>query len=112
MKLAKASDEEIQEFYNLLSEIEQLQKEEKSYYLEDIDFSEFEILGPIWKECENEKEFWKAVSYAVVGHHFQRILFNLTTLMENCADPNSSTFDFHPDIKRGLELINSQSKIL
>lgn len=43
--------------------------------------------------------------------HHQKVLFNLTTLIDNCADKTLDHLDFNPRIKAGLEMLEFVEKI-
>ena len=110
MKVAKTNDEEITRLNTLLNEIEWLSKEFRSGSdFSDIDWDDYEQLSKLPKD--DVEEFLKVLCHTIAGNHFQRILFNCSTLLENCADPNLDYLDFNPDIKAGLELLEKQKKV-
>ncbi len=108
LKLAKTSQAEIDSLFAILNEAEWLKKELQNNFLEDIDFSEFEIMQSF--DRENTEQFLTDFVSHLSSIHFQRILFNCQTLLDNCADPDLDTLDFNKDIKRGLELLEAQKQ--
>lgn len=108
LKLAKTSQAEIDSLFAILNEAEWLKKELQNNFLEDIDFSEFEIMQSF--DRENTEQFLTDFVSHLSSIHFQRILFNCQTLLDNCADPDLDTLDFNKDIKRGLELLEAQTQ--
>jgi hypothetical protein len=107
MKVAKTNDEEISKLTTLLNEVEWMSKEFlRGSDLSDIDWEDYELLWKLPKD--NAEEFLKALCHTIAGNHFQRILLNCSTLLDNCADPNVEYLDFNPDIKAGLELLEKQ----
>lgn len=108
MKVAKTNEQEILRLTHLLGEIESLSEElDGCRRLEDIDFEDKEILSKFDKNSPSE--FLKELCHEIRTIHFQRILLNCSTLLENCADPNLKYLDFNPKIKAGLELLEKQS---
>ena len=103
MRLAKTNHEEIYRLQNALNEVEWLHKELRNTDFEDVDFSEFEIMSKFNKATP--ETFLADLVHHLAAIHFQRILWNCKTLLDNCADPESSYLDFNPDIKAGLELL-------
>jgi len=108
LRVAKTSEKEIDSLFAILNEAGSLKKELEHNFLEDIDFSEFEIMKSFNRE--NEEGFLTDFVRHLSSIHFQRILFNCQTLLDNCADPDSDTLDFNKDIKRGLVLLNAQKQ--
>ncbi len=120
MKLAKTNIQEIDSLMDLLSEIEQINK----HFVWDGEyFQEFKnelaeeketlpICLGIVNECHSKDEFYQLVFARLSGIHFQRILWNCSTLLENCANPDLSHLDFNDDIKRGFELLEGKNDIL
>lgn len=106
MKLAKTNHEEIDDLFNILNEIEWLHKELKQTDFDDVDFSDFDVLRTFNRH--NTDVFLTDLVNRLSSIHFQRILWNCRTLLDNCADPNLSTLDFNPDIKAGLDLLEKQ----
>lgn len=108
LRLAKTSEKEIDSLFAILNEAERLSNELKNNFLEDIDFSEFETMQ--YFDRENTEQFLTDFVKHLSSIHFQRILFNCQTLLDNCADPDLDTLDFNKDIKRGLELLEAQTQ--
>ena len=110
MKLAVTDQEEIKSLMNLCNEIESFYEELRVRNFEDINLKDdkehFKILYPIWKNAEGNIEYFMEQVFREFNIvHYQRILWNCSTMLTNCADPNLDHLDFNPDIKKGLELL-------
>lgn len=110
MKLAKTNHEEIDQLFNALNEVEWLSKALKNQEFEDVDFSEYEIMGKFDKT--SPEAFLNDLTHHLSAIHFQRILWNCRTLLDNCADPELSHLDFNSNIKAGLELLEKSKDVL
>jgi hypothetical protein len=110
MKVAKTNQEEISRLNSLLNEIEWLSKDFRSGNdFSDLDWEVYERLEELPKD--DAEEFLKVLCHKIAGNHFQRILFNCSTLLDNCADENQDTLDFNPTIKAGFEAIELLKEI-
>lgn len=110
MKLTATSQKEINSLMDILNEIESFTKYELSMCdLNSIELSkeDYPILSTF--EKDNTEEFLENLLKRLSNIHFQRILWNCSTLLDNCADPNEETLEFKPDIKRGLELLAQEN---
>ena len=113
MKLAKTNQKEIDSLLDILNELESIRKyhyvHEYDDMIDEIDENKesFPILSGITDNKDLPQEFWMKVINQLTSIHFQRILLNCMTLIENCADPDKSHLDFNPDIKKGLELLEA-----
>lgn len=106
MKLAITSSDEIYSLMKFLNELEDLHKYELQHkYLKNVDLSDFEILKNF--DSTDPEQFLSDVLRHLSNIHFQRILWNADTMLKNCADLEKDTLDFHPDIKKGLELLEA-----
>jgi hypothetical protein len=111
MKVAKTNQKEISRLNSLLNEIEWMSKDFRSGYdFSDLDWEGYERLEELPKD--DAEEFLKVLCHKIAGNHFQRILFNCSTLLENCADENQDTLDFNPKIKAGFEAIDLLKEML
>jgi hypothetical protein len=115
LKLAKATEKEISQVRDLLNELSALNK----YYTYDEvievlkeNEEEFPVLSKL--DTTDNSEFLTDLCRHVANIRFECVMFNLSTLMDNCADPNLDHLDFNPDIKRGLQLLDleEQGKLL
>lgn len=110
LKLAKTSQAEIERLLDALNEVEWLAKELTRSHLSNIEF-DGEYYPMLSKFDKNDSEmFLEQLARHLSGIHFKRILWNALTLLENCADPDLDTLDFNKDIKRGLELLETQEQ--
>lgn len=104
MRLAKTNHEEIDRLFSVLNEVEWLHKELKNANFEDVDFSDFDVMSKF--DNKSPEAFLSDLIHHLSSIHFQRILWNCRTLLDNCADPELSHLDFNADIKAGLELLD------
>lgn len=106
MRISKTNEDEIFNFLGLLNAIEALSKD---FYggsdFSEIDWGDYEEFLELPKD--DSEKFLKGLCGMLSKHHFQRILFNCSTLLENCADPDLDYLDFNPDIKAGLEILKN-----
>lgn len=107
LKLSKSTEKEIDRLYNILNEIDQLKDElsYKNWY--SIDKTEFEIL---YIKNKNEEEALEHILKLISESPLRKALFNLSTLLENYADPECDTLEFNKDISRGLELLELEKE--
>jgi hypothetical protein len=108
MKLARTNQQEIDSLMKILNEVECLHKELISTNFEDVDFSEFEIMSKF--KTSDSSSFLEDLLHHISYIHFKRILWNCSTLLDNCADPDLSHLDFNKDIKAGLKLLEKDKK--
>lgn len=108
LRVSKTNDDEIFKLNSLLNEIEGLSKDFRSGRgFDDIDWEDYEELSTLPKN--DIEEFLIKLTHLISSVHFQRILFNCSTLLENCADPDLDYLDFNKDIKEGLNLLEKQN---
>ena len=113
MKLAKTNQKEIDSLSDILNELKSVHKYHNHADYDDLidqiddNKESFPILSGITDNKDLPHEFWMKVIDRLTSIHFQRILWNCMTLIENCADPDKSHLDFNPDIKKGLELLEA-----
>jgi hypothetical protein len=109
MKVTKTDTEEISTLHSVLNEMEWLHKELQRTDFEAIDWEDFELLQNLGIDQSSLKRdpviFIEDLVQYISNIHFQRILFNLQTLLDNCADPEARTLEYNADIKKGLELL-------
>ena len=116
MKLAITSQEEIRELTSLCSELENFYDLLTRHTFGSIDIEEdkefFTNLYPIWKNAnEDIEDFMTDVFRKFDEIHFQRILWNCSVLLENCADKSLTHLDFSPEIKQGFEAVDLLKEI-
>jgi hypothetical protein len=110
MKVAKTNQEEISRLNSLLNEIECMSKDFRSGNdFSDLEWAGYEIFEELPKD--DAEKFLKVLCHKIAGIHFQIILFNCSTLLDNCADENQDTLDFNPTIKAGFEAIKLLKEI-
>ena len=103
MKLAKSQPNEIQHIKNFLKECGWLKDELKHTKLEDVDFSEFELLKDF--NQKDASEFLFSVVNEIKSLYYEKAMWNLETLLDNCADKSLDYLDFNSNIKAGQEAI-------
>ena len=116
MKLSRTPDEEVQYLKDFLNEIENFGKELKVFDFRNIDIEDdkdfYKILYPIFKQSErNIEDFTDTVFQQFDKINHGRVLFNLSTLLDNCADKELSHLDFNKDIKKGFEVVELLEQI-
>lgn len=108
MTLAKAKDTEIRRFSDILQEINWLsQSFRDAEEIETIDWEEFPIITKAAQKSTDPTIILKAICHLIGGSPFEKLLWNLEVLLENCADPDLDHLDFNKDLKEGLALLNS-----
>lgn len=111
LKVARATDKEIKQVNDLLNELEYIGKYYRSEEVVDVvkeNKDEFEVLSTF--DLSDSEEFLRSICNYVYGIRHSCVIFNLWTLMDNCADKNLDTLDFNPTLKRGLELVELEKK--
>lgn len=110
MKLAVATIEETDEVMSFLQFMDECAGEPWDCLKDD--WEDDENYGPIIKQCSNEEgdfdsELFFNYFSTHISHKYPRVVFGYRTLYENCSDQNLDYHDFNPDIKKGLELLES-----
>jgi len=105
MRVAKTNHDEIGSLFSFLSELSSFHKYYRNTDLQDIDWDEFGILSKF--DRSSYESFFNALLQYVHEIHFERILTNCAVLLDNCADPNLDYLDFNENIKKALELLES-----
>ena len=106
VKLAKTNQKEIDSLLDILNELVSVHKYHYHEHYEDLidqiddNKESFPILSGITDNKDWPHEFWMKV--------IDRLTSCCMTLMEYCTDPDKSHLDFKPDIKKGLELLDSR----
>lgn len=113
MKVAKATEKEIYELQALLNEMDWLASELSYCYLGDIDWDNYEILSKM--NIDKDDEFFAEnlltkICKRMTEIHHAKILLNLITLLDNCADKNCDVLEFNPDIKKAIDFYNEHHK--
>jgi hypothetical protein len=107
MRLARAKEEEIFQLRDFLSEIEEFGNNESYGDFYEVDWENYEVLSKI--NHKSPEDFIIGISDYLSKIHYRKILFNCSTLLENCADLELDYLDFNKDIKKGLELLGENS---
>lgn len=103
MKLAKSRPEEIRHISTLLKECSWLSKELRNYELEDVDFSEFELLKDY--DATDPNTFLHSLLNEIKALYFEKAIWNLETLLVNCADPELDVLEFNKEIIAGQDAV-------
>ncbi len=112
MKVARATEKEIDNVRDLLNEIASLDQDfQHQYYFDAINENkeDFPLLSKI--VTDDRDDFIDNLARLVNNTFYDKVLFNLNTLMENCADMNADTLEFNERITKGLELLERQQWI-
>jgi hypothetical protein len=113
MKLAIARQTEIDHIKTFLKECGWLKDELKHTELEDVDFSEFELLKDFNKK--DASEFLFSVVNEIKALYHEKAMWNLEVLIDNCADKTLDHLDFNPEIKAGqkaIELLKEMNEFI
>lgn len=111
MTVARATDQEIKEVNNLLNELESIGRYYTGQEVIDVvkeNKREFKVLSGF--DREDSESFLRSLCDYVNNTRHNCVMFNLFTLMDNCADLESDTLDFNPTLKRGLELVELEKE--
>ena len=108
MRVGKTNEKEIKSVSDFLNELSWLSDSINFTNLEDIDFTDFEILSKFDKT--NAEEFIESLAKYAKNLFYERVLINCSVLLENCADPNLSYLDFSPDLKQLIEVDGFKDK--
>ncbi len=109
MKLALSQPNEIQHIRKFLNECGWLKDELRHSELEDVDFSEFELLKDF--NQNDSSEFLFSVLNEIKALYHEKALWNLETLIDNCADKTLDHLDFNPKINAGFDAIELLQEI-
>ena len=109
MKLAISRQTEIDHIKTFLKECGWLKDELSHTELEDVDFSEFELLKDFNKK--EASEFLYSVVNEIKALYHEKAMWNLEVLIDNCADKSLDYLDFNSDIKAGHEAIELLKEI-
>lgn len=109
MKLAISRPEEIKHIRTFLNECSWLKDELKYNELEDIDFLNFELLKNFDKT--SAKSFLFSMVNEIKALYYEKALWNLETLLENCADKNLDYLYLNSEIRAGQEAIEILKEI-
>lgn len=109
MRLSISQPNEIHHIKNFLKECGWLKDELKHTELEDVDFSEFELLKDF--NQKDASEFLFSVVNEIKALYHEKAMWNLETLLDNCADKSLDYLDFNSDIKAGQEAIELLKEI-
>ena len=111
MTVARATDKEIKQVNDFLNELKSIGRynlgEEVIKVIKE-DTENFKVLSAL--DCSDAESLLLDICRYVNGIRHSCVMFNLFTLMDNCADLESSTLDFNPTLKRGLELVELEKQ--
>ncbi|SED11920.1 hypothetical protein SAMN04489761_4331 [Tenacibaculum sp. MAR_2009_124] len=111
MTIARAENKEIKQVNDLLNELESIGRYNRGEEVIDVikeDNEFFKVLSSL--DHSDPETLLRDICNYVDGIRHQCVMFNLTTLMDNCADLNKDTLDFNPELKRGLELVELEKE--
>ena len=109
MKLAISTEKEIDSINNFLRECSWLSDEFKRSDFEDLDFEEFEIFKNFDKD--DASAFLSNLVRHTKNIFWEKMIFNLQTLLDNCADKSLDFLDFNAEIKRGFKAVELLKEI-
>lgn len=103
MKLAISRKKEINDINDFLKECSWLSDEFKRSDFEDMDWEEFEIFKKY--DTKDIEGFLSDLVRHAKSLFWEKAIFNLQTLLENCADKTLDHLDFNAEIKQGFEAV-------
>lgn len=126
MKVARATEEEIDKVYDFINTMDNLLDNRRWYADEeswkewdddDTDKKELLRIEEDLKCCGIEdskvvlyefiKKKWREVNY---NGSLQRVVANADVLIDNVCDPNVSYLEFKPELKEAIEKYNAENK--
>lgn len=116
MTVARATETEIKQVRDFLNELGFINRyfHNEALFAIKQNSDEFEVLSKF--RTDEPENFIEDICRYVDNIRHECVLFNLTTLMDNCADLELDHLDFNSKLKRGLELVelenNDRIKIL
>lgn len=103
MQLAISREKEINDINDFLRECSWLSDEFKRSDFEDLDFEEFELFQKFDKK--DPAGFLSDLVRHAKNLYWEKAIFNLQTLLDNCADKTLDHLDFNVEIKRGFAAV-------
>jgi len=112
MRISKTNSKEINSLLKLLQDMEQYSKDQQGW--EDVNFNQrnYPKLAKLGNPEKDPEDFVNQLCFQMNRIHFQRILWNLLTLLDNCADKGLGHLDFNPKIKAGFEALEILKEVL
>ena len=126
MKVARATEEEIDKVYDFINTMDNLLDNRSWYAVEerwkewdddDTDKKQLLQIEEDLKCCGIEdskvvlyefiKKKWREVNY---NGSLQRVVANADVLIDNVCDPNVSYLEFKPELKEAIEKYNAENK--
>lgn len=107
MTLAKIRKSEINDFNIFFRELSWLADELKMTDFEDADIGEdYELLSTFDKDAVG---FINDISRKAKSLFWEKLLMNIETLLDNCADPEAETVEFNEKIQKGFTLLKNET---
>ena len=126
MKVARATEEEIDKVYDFINTMDNL-LDNRSWYADEESWKEWDDDDTDKKQllqieedlkcCGIEdskvvlyefiKKKWREVNY---NGSLQRVVANADVLIDNVCDPNVSYLEFKPELKEAIEKYNAENK--
>ena len=126
MKVARATEEEIDKVYDFINTMDNL-LDNRRWYADDESWKEWDDddtdkqqllrIEEDLKCCGIEdskvvlyefiKKKWREVNY---NGSLQRVVANADVLIDNVCDPNVSYLEFKPELKEAIEKYNAENK--
>lgn len=103
MKLAISREKEINDINDFLKECSWLSDKFKISDFEDMDWEEFEIFKKY--DTKDVEGFLSDLVSHAKSLFWEKAIWNLQTLLENCSDKTLDHLDFSPEIKKGFEAV-------
>jgi len=108
MKLKRTTEEEINKLTDFFNELTEYYKNHREDDLDDVCWDDYNIISEF--NHKNHEYFLYDILKYLAYSKYDKILFNCSTLLDNCADKNLDYLEFNPDIKKGLELLEKSKQ--
>ena len=106
IRLSKITQQQIDKVQDFLDELSYMAQELKMTDLEDLDLSSLKILSKFDQSAP--ESFIESIVSHIDRMPYSKLIANLITLLDNCADPECDVLDFNKDIKKGFELLHER----
>ncbi|WP_313265118.1 hypothetical protein [Sphingobacterium sp.] len=109
--VGRATHDEIKELGQLLQEISWLPEAFENGKIIDSFEEDFPIISRGINPQSTPQELLIYVCRKIASMPTEKLLINLATLLDNCADLSSETLEFAAEIKAGLELLEANNQL-
>ena len=106
LKVARATDEEIDRVTNVLNEMAALDRYYGYKYYYDAISENTEEFTELSKICTGDRDYFIDGLFRLINNmRYEVVLFNLRVLMDNCAKLDSDILEFNDQIREAMALL-------